>query len=72
MNRDRAHTPIVSEAQRVLFGAVAGGHLTKASGLTQVEAKQHLHEAAGKDLPVTADKVMPWQDLLESQKVGRV
>ncbi len=47
----RKHTPIVSEKQRALFGAVASGKSTKASGLSRVEAKRHLKEAEGKDLP---------------------
>jgi hypothetical protein len=46
----RKHTPIVSEAQRGLFGAVAGGAKTKAGGLSEEEAKRHLKEAAGKKL----------------------
>ncbi|KAF0137608.1 MAG: hypothetical protein FD153_1639 [Rhodospirillaceae bacterium] len=47
----KKHTPIVSAAQRRLFGAVAGGKKTKATGLTPAEAKRHLKEAAGKKLP---------------------
>lgn len=45
------HTPIVSEAQRRLFGARAGGKKTKAKGLTIIEAKKHIKEVAGKSLP---------------------
>lgn len=47
----RKHTPIVSEAQRGLFGAVRGGQATKATGLTKKLAGEHLREAAGKKLP---------------------
>ena len=47
----REHTPIVSEAQRGLFGARAGGKRTKAKGLTIVEAKKHVKEVAGRSLP---------------------
>lgn len=47
----RKHTPIVSEAQRKLFGAVASGRATKASGLSKAEAIRHLKESKGKDLP---------------------
>lgn len=46
----KKHTPIVSEAQRRLFGAVAGGAKTKAKGLTKKKAKQHLREVKGKTL----------------------
>ena len=52
----RKHTPIVSKAQQGLFGAVAGGKATKASGLSVTEAKRHLREAAGKKLPAKARK----------------
>lgn len=38
----RRHTPIVSRAQARLFGAVAGGVRTKATGLSVAEAKRHL------------------------------
>lgn len=47
----RKHTPIVSQKQRGLFGAVAGGQATKATGLSVAEAKRHLKEAKGKKLP---------------------
>jgi len=47
----RKHTPIVSKAQKRLFGAVAGGKRTKASGLSRKEAKRHLKESKGKRLP---------------------
>ncbi len=52
----RTHTPIVSEKQKRLFGAVAGGKKTKAAGLSQAEAKEHLKESAGKKLPEQAAK----------------
>jgi len=47
----RKHTPIVSEKQRALFGAVASGQKTEASGLTRAEAIRHLKESKGKKLP---------------------
>ncbi len=50
-NSKRPHTPIVSEQQRKLFGAVASGKATKASGLSRAEAVRHLKESKGKDLP---------------------
>jgi len=49
--RGRKHTPIVSKAQRGLFGAKAGGKKTKAKGLSRAEAKRHMKEVAGKKLP---------------------
>ena len=49
--KGRKHTPIVSKAQRGLFGARAGGKKTKATGLTIKEAKRHMREVAGKKLP---------------------
>jgi hypothetical protein len=52
----RKHTPIVSEKQRRLFGAVAGGKATKATGLSQTEAKKHLKEVKGRKLPEEAAK----------------
>lgn len=50
----RKHTPITSERQRGLFGAVAGGKKTKAKGLSVEEAKRHLKEVKGKKLPKVA------------------
>lgn len=47
----RAHTPIVSEQQRKLFGAVVSGKATMASGLSKGEAVRHLKESKGKNLP---------------------
>ena len=52
----RKHTPIVSKKQRGLFGAVAGGKKTKATGLSVAEAKKHMKEVAGKKLPLRAKK----------------
>ena len=49
--KGRKHTPIKSKAQRGLFGAVAGGKKTKATGLSVKEAKRHMREVAGKKLP---------------------
>lgn len=54
--KHRKHTEIVSKAQRGLFGAVAGGKKTKAKGLTMKEAKQHMKEVAGKELPKKVKK----------------
>lgn len=50
-SRKKRHTPIVSKAQRGLFGAVAAGKKTKATGLSVAEAKRHMKEAKGKKLP---------------------
>lgn len=47
----RKHTPIVSKAQRGLFGAKAGGKKTKAKSLSGAEAKRHMREVKGKKLP---------------------
>jgi hypothetical protein len=49
--KHRKHTPIVSKAQKGLFGAVVGGMKTKAKGLSKVVAKKHLKEVKGKKLP---------------------
>lgn len=49
--KHRKHTPIVSKAQRGLFGAVAAGKKTKAPNLSKAEAKKHLKEVKGKKLP---------------------
>lgn len=54
--KHRKHTPIVSEAQRGLFGAKAGGKKTKAKGLTRAEAKRHMKEVVGKKLPARKKK----------------
>jgi len=59
----RKHTPIVSEAQRRLFGAVASGTATKAKGLSKAKAKKHLKEVKGKKLP--EKKSNPNSDFLE-------
>lgn len=53
---NRKHTPIVSEKQRKLFGAVASGKKTKASGLSKLEAVRHLRESEGKKLPLRRHK----------------
>lgn len=52
----RKHTPIVSKAQRGLFGARAGGKKTKARGLSVAEAKRHMREVKGKKLPARAKR----------------
>lgn len=54
--KGRKHTPIVSKAQRGLFGARAGGKKTKASGLSVAEAKRHMREVKGKKLPARKRK----------------
>lgn len=56
--KKRKHTPIKSEAQRRLFGAVAGGKKTKAKGLTKKEAKRHLKEVEDKVLVERTKKRM--------------
>lgn len=50
----KAHTPIVSEKQRRLFGAVLSGTARKAKSLSKAEARRHLTESRGKKLPKTA------------------
>jgi hypothetical protein len=47
----KKHTPIVSRAQQRLFGAVASGKKTKATGLSKAKAREHLRESRGKSLP---------------------
>ncbi len=47
----KKHTPIVSRQQQKLFGAVAGGAKTKATGLSKAEAVRHLTESKGRNLP---------------------
>ena len=46
----KPHTPIVSQAQRGLFGMIASGK-KKLKGLSEEEAKRHLKEVLGKPLP---------------------
>jgi hypothetical protein len=54
--KHRKHTPIVSEAQRGLFGAELArrraGKARRVPEITTKELRQHLMEAKGKDLPV--------------------
>jgi len=56
----RAHTPIMSEKQRGLFGAEyarrKSGKEPRMEGITKAELKSHLHESAGKDLPISSRK----------------
>ena len=56
----KRHTPIVSKAQRGLFGAELArrrsGKRGKMPGITQAELESHLHEAAGKNLPKRTTK----------------
>jgi len=51
----RKHTPIVSEAQRGLFGAELArrraGKSPQMPGITEEELVSHLREARGKRLP---------------------
>jgi hypothetical protein len=51
----RKHTPIVSKAQRGLFGAELArrrsGKKSKMSGISVKELESHLEESAGKKLP---------------------
>ena len=51
----RAHTPIVSRAQRGKFGAELArrraGKASRMKGITTEELRSHLHESAGKNLP---------------------
>lgn len=57
---NKKHTPIVSEAQRGLFGAEYArrkeGKRGKMKGITQAELESHLHEAGGKKLPARSRK----------------
>lgn len=52
--KQRAHTPITSEAQQGLFGAdlarLRAGKKTK-TGMSEAELVRHLEESGGKDLP---------------------
>ena len=54
IRRHRKHTPIVSRAQRGLFGAELSrrrrGRRTK-TGMTEEQLAQHLRESKGKRLP---------------------
>jgi len=56
----RKHTPIVSEAQRGLFGAELArrrkGLKPKLPNITMEELERHLHESQGKKLPKKAKK----------------
>lgn len=47
----RKHTPIVSQAQRRLFGAALSGKSYAAPGLSKQEAYRHLKEVKGRKLP---------------------
>jgi len=53
--KPRKHTPIVSEKQRRLFGAVASGYV-KLPDLSKAEARRHLKEVKGKKLPKRAPR----------------
>jgi len=56
----KRHTPIVSKAQRGLFGAELArrrkGKKGRMPGITQAELESHLHEAGGKKLPKRTTK----------------
>ena len=56
----KRHTPIVSKAQRGLFGAELGrrkaGKATRMKGITTTELRGHLKESKGKKLPSRAKK----------------
>jgi len=51
----KKHTPIVSKAQRGLFGAELArrraGKRPRMSGITTAELRSHLRESRGKNLP---------------------
>lgn len=51
----RKHTPIVSRAQRGLFGAELArrkaGKKSRMEGITSAELRSHLKESSGKRLP---------------------
>ena len=53
--KHRAHTPIVSEKQRGLFGAEYArrkkGLKGRMPGITKTELRSHLKESKGKKLP---------------------
>jgi hypothetical protein len=53
--KHRKHTPIVSKAQRGLFGAEyakrKAGKRPKIPSITRAELKSHLKESRGKKLP---------------------
>jgi hypothetical protein len=66
----KAHTPIVSEAQRRLFGAVAGGAATKATSLSKTEAVRHLKEVEGENLPARKNLKRKKQKKLKRRKYG--
>lgn len=58
--RHRKHTPLVSEAQRGLFGAELRrrrlGLTPRMKGITTAELERHLEETKGKKLPARAKK----------------
>ena len=60
--KHKKHTPIVSEAQRGLFGAELArrkkGKKGKMRGITKEELRSHLKESGGKDLPERMSKAM--------------
>lgn len=64
----KKHTPIVSRQQQKLFAVAAAGKKTKATGLSVAEAKRHLKESKGKDLP---EKVLERKTAKRMRKVFR-
>jgi len=58
--KHRKHTPIVSKAQRGLFGAELNrrreGKQRRMAGITTAELESHLQESGGKKLPAKAKK----------------
>lgn len=56
----RAHTPIVSKAQRGKFGAELArrraGKASRMPGITTAELRSHLKESKGKRLPKRSKK----------------
>ena len=58
--KHRKHTPIVSKAQRGLFGSELRrrklGMMAQMPSITTEELEKHLHESKGKKLPKRAKK----------------
>lgn len=58
--KHRAHTPIVSQKQQGMMGAELArrekGQGPQMKGMTTAELKSHLHESAGKKLPVSTTR----------------
>lgn len=58
--KGKRHTPIVSKAQRGLFGSELGrrkrGEKPRMKGITTAELRSHLKESKGKKLPTRKKK----------------